>query len=175
MPTEKKKQIIDSLEQTFAKCNSGIMTDYRGLKTADVVALRRKLREIGVDYHVVKNTLAKRAASQAGKDQITSVFEGPMAIAFVKDDISKSAKIMTEHIAATKMALTIKGGFLGNKLITAKEVSTIATLPSREILIGKVLGGIQGPLYALMNQLNAPLRGLTVVLQGRIKQLEGAK
>jgi large subunit ribosomal protein L10 len=98
-----------------------------------------------------------------------------MAIAFVKDDISKSAKIMTEHIAATKMALTIKGGFLGNKLITAKEVSTIATLPSREILIGKVLGGIQGPLYALMNQLNAPLRGLTVVLQGRIKQLEGAK
>lgn len=175
MPTEKKKKIIDSLEQIFAKCNSGIMTDYRGLKTQDVVALRRKLREIGVDYHVVKNTLAKRAAKQAGKDQITSIFEGPMAIAFVKDDISKSAKVMTEHIAATKMALTIKGGFLGNKLITPKEVLTIATLPSREILIGKVMGGIQGPLYALMNQLNAPLRGLTVVLQGRIKQLEGAK
>jgi|ERR1035437_8541170 large subunit ribosomal protein L10 len=175
MPTEKKKKIIDSLEQTFAKCNSGIMTDYRGLKTPDVVALRRKLREIGVDYHVVKNTLAKRAAKQAGKDQITSVFEGPMAIAFVKGDISKSAKVMTEHIAANKMALTIKGGFLGNKLITPKEVATIATLPSREILIGKVMGGLQGPIYALMNQLNAPLRGLTVVLQGRIKQLEGAK
>jgi large subunit ribosomal protein L10 len=175
MPTEKKKKIIDSLEQTFAKCNSGIMTDYRGLKTQDVVALRRKLREIGVDYHVVKNTLAKRAAKQAGKDQIISVFEGPMAIAFVKDDISKSAKVMTEHIAASKMALTIKGGFLGNKLITPKEVATIATLPSREILIGKVMGGLQGPIYALMNQLNAPLRGLTVVLQGRIKQLEGAK
>jgi large subunit ribosomal protein L10 len=175
MPTEKKKKIIDSLEQTFAKCNSGIMTDYRGLKTPDVVALRRKLREIGVDYHVVKNTLAKRAAKQAGKDEITSVFEGPMAIAFVKGDISKSAKVMTEHIAANKMALTIKGGFLGNKLITPKEVATIATLPSREILIGKVMGGLQGPIYALMNQLNAPLRGLTVVLQGRIKQLEGAK
>lgn len=175
MPTEKKKKIIDSLEQTFAKCNSGIMTDYRGLKTPDVVALRRKLREIGVDYHIVKNTLAKRAAKQAGKDQITSVFEGPMAIAFVKGDISKSAKVMTEHIAANKMALTIKGGFLGNKLITPKEVATIATLPSREILIGKVMGGLQGPIYALMNQLNAPLRGLTVVLQGRIKQLEGAK
>jgi large subunit ribosomal protein L10 len=175
MPTEKKKKIIDSLEQTFAKCNSGIMTDYRGLKTPDVVALRRKLREIGVDYHVVKNTLAKRAAKQAGKDEITSVFEGPMAIAFVKGDISKSAKVMTEHIAASKMALTIKGGFLGNKLITPKEVATIATLPSREILIGKVMGGLQGPIYALMNQLNAPLRGLTVVLQGRIKQLEGAK
>ena len=62
MPTEKKKQIIDSLEQIFAQSNSGIMTDYRGLKTSDVVALRRKLREIGVEFHVVKNTLAKIAA-----------------------------------------------------------------------------------------------------------------
>jgi large subunit ribosomal protein L10 len=175
MPTEKKKQIIDNLEQIFSQCNSGIMTDYRGLKTSDVVGLRRKLREAGVEYHVVKNTLARLASSKTGKEQISSIFEGPMAIAFVKDDISKSAKILTDHIISTKMALTIKGGFLGNKLISAKEVATLATLPSREILIGKVMGGIQGPLYALMNQVNAPLRGLAVVLQGRIKQLEGAK
>jgi large subunit ribosomal protein L10 len=174
MPTEKKKQIIDSLEQIFAKSNSGIMTDYRGIKTSDVVALRRKLREAGIEYHVVKNTLARLAAGKAGKDQISGIFEGPMAIVFVKDDISKSAKILTDHIASTKMAMTIKGGFLGNKLITAREVATIATLPPRDILIGKVMGGIQGPLYALMNQVNAPLRGLAVVLQGRIKQLEGA-
>jgi large subunit ribosomal protein L10 len=175
MPTEKKKIIIDSLEQTFTKSNSGILTDYRGLKTSDVVSLRRKLREIGVEYHVVKNTLAKRAAKQAGKDQITGAFTGPTAIAFVKDDISKSAKVMTEHIAATKMAITIKGGFLNNTLLTPKEVATIATLPSKEVLIARVMSGIQGPLYALMNQVNAPLRGLMVVLQGRIKQLEGAK
>jgi large subunit ribosomal protein L10 len=175
MPTEKKKQVIDSLEKIFAGANSGIMTDYRGLKTGDVVALRRKLREAGVEYHVVKNTLARIAAEKTGKDQITSVFEGPMAIAFVKDDISKSAKILTDHIAATKMAMVIKGGFLGNKLLTPKEVATIATLPSREVLLGKVMGGIQGPLYALVYQLNAPLQGLMTVLQGRIKQLEGAK
>jgi large subunit ribosomal protein L10 len=173
MPTEKKKVIIDSLQKNFAEANSGILTDYRGLKTPDVVALRRKFREIGVEYHVVKNTLAKKAAEQAGKDQITSIFEGPMAIAFVKDDISKSAKVLTDHIATTKMTMAIKGGFLGNKLLSPKEVSTIATLPSREVLIGRVLGGVQGPLYALLNQVNAPLRGLMVVLQGRIKQLEG--
>lgn len=174
MPTEKKKQIMDNLENIFAKSNSGIMTDYRGLKTSDVVALRRKLRAAGVEYHVVKNTLARLAAAKAGKDQISGIFEGPLAIAFVKDDISKSAKILTDHITASKIAMTIKGGFLGNKLITAQEVATIATLPSKEILLGKVMGGIQGPLYALMNQINAPLRGLAVVLQGRIKQLEGA-
>jgi large subunit ribosomal protein L10 len=175
MPTEKKKQIITNLEQSFAKANSGILTDYRGLRTSDVVSLRRKLREIGVEYHIVKNTLAKIAAKQAGKDQITEIFEGPMAVAFVKDDISRSAKVLTEHIAATKMAMTIKGGFLGNKMLTPKEVATIATLPSREVLIAKLLGGVQGPLYALLNQVNAPLRGLMVVLQGRIKQLEGVK
>ena len=132
------------------RCNSGIMTDYRGLKTSDVVALRRKLRESGVEFHVVKNTLARIAAEKAGKDQIGSIFEGPMAIVFVKDDISKSAKVLTDHIAATKMAMTIKGGFLGNKLLTPKEVATIATLPSREVLIAKVMGGIQGPLYGLI-------------------------
>jgi large subunit ribosomal protein L10 len=175
MPTEKKKQIIDSLEQIFAQCNSGILTDYRGLKTSDVVSLRRKLREIGVDYHVVKNTLAKIAAEKTGKDQITSAFEGPLAIAFVKGDISKSAKVMTDHIAAAKMAMAIKGGFLGNKFLTPKEVAAIALLPPREVLVAKVLGGIQGPLYGLLNQLNAPLRGLAFVLQGRIKQLEGVK
>jgi large subunit ribosomal protein L10 len=175
MPTEKKKQIIDSLEQIFAQSNSGIITNYRGLKTSEVVALRRKLRDAGVEYHVVKNTLARLAAGKAGKDQITAIFEGPMAVAFVKDDISKSAKLLSDHIVATKMAIVIKGGFLGNKLITAKEVATIATLPPKEILIGKVMGGIQGPLYALLNQINAPLRGLAIVLQGRIKQLEGAK
>ena len=175
MPTEKKKQIMDSLEEIFAKSNSGIMADYRGLKTSYVVALRRKFREAGVEFRVVKNTLARIAAEKAGKDQISSIFEGPLAIAFVKDDISKSAKVLTDHIATTKLAMTIKGGFLGNKLLTAKEVATIATLPSREVLLGKVMGGIQGPLYALVYQINAPLQGLMTVLQGRIKQLEGAK
>lgn len=175
MPTEKKQKIISNLEQNFAQCDSGIMTDYRGLKTPDVVTLRRKLKESGVEFHIVKNTLARIASRNKGKDQIGSIFEGPMAVVFVKDDISKAAKVLTTHIAASKLALTIKGGFLGNKLLTPKEVSTIATLPSREVLLGKVMGGVQGPLYALMNQVNAPLRGFMTVLQLRMKQLEGVK
>ncbi len=175
MPTEKKHSIITSLEQTFAQCDSGIMTNYRGLKTPDVVAVRRKLKETGSEFHIVKNNLARIAAKNKGKDQIGSIFEGPLAIVFVKGDISKAAKVLTEHIAASKIALAIKGGFLGNKLLTPKEVATIATLPSREVLLGKVMGGIQSPLYALMNQVNAPLRGLMTVLQERMKQLEGVK
>ena len=175
MPTEKKKQIIDSLEQSFMKSSSGILTDYRGLKTSDIVALRRKLREVGVEYHVVKNTLARLAAGKAGKDQIAGLFEGPMAIVFVKNDISKAAKALTTHIATFKLAMAIKGGFLGNQLLTPKDVATIATLPSREVLLAKVMSGVQAPLYALLNQVNAPIRGLMTVIQARMKQLEGVK
>jgi large subunit ribosomal protein L10 len=175
MPTEKKQTIITSLEQTFAQCDSGIMTDYRGLKTPDVVAVRRKLKETGAEFRIVKNNLARIAAKNKGKDQIGSIFEGPLAIVFIKGDISKAAKTLTEHIATSKLALAIKGGFLGNKLLTPKEVATIATLPSRDVLLAKVMGGVQGPLYALMNQVNAPLRGLMTVLQERMKQLEGVK
>jgi large subunit ribosomal protein L10 len=175
MPTEKKKQIMDELEQIFAQCNSGIMTDYRGLKTAELVALRRKFREADVEFHVVKNTLARIAAGKTGKDQMDDIFEGPLAVVFVKGDITKAAKILTDHITTAKIAMTIRGGFLGNKLLTAKEISTLSTLPSREQLIAKMMGGIQGPLYGLLNQVNAPLRGLAYVLQGRIKQLEGVK
>ena len=175
MPTEKKQQIINNLEQSFAQSSSGIFTDYRGLKTSDVVALRRKLRDAGVEYHVVKNTLARLAAVKSGKDHIASTFEGPLAIAFIKDDVSVSAKVLTDYITSSKLAMTIKGGFLGNRLLTAEEVTRVASLPPKDVLIGQVMGGIQSPLYALLNQINAPLRGLAVVLQGRIKQLEGAE
>ena len=175
MPTEKKQNIITSLEQNFAQCDSGIMTDYRGLKTPDIVALRRKLRENGGELHVVKNTLASIAAKNKGKNQIESIFEGPMAIVFVKDDISKAAKVLTTHIATFKLSMAIKGGFLGNQLLTPKDVATIATLPSREVLLAKVMSGVQAPLYALLNQVNAPIRGLMTVIQARMKQLEGVK
>jgi large subunit ribosomal protein L10 len=173
MPTEKKQTIITSLERTFSQCDSGIMTDYRGLKTPDVVAVRRKLKETGAEFHIVKNNLARIAAKNKGKDQIGSIFEGPLAIVFVKGDISKTAKLLIEHITTSKLALAIKGGFLGNKLLTPKQVATIATLPPREVLLGKVMGGVQGPLYGLMYMVNAPTRGLMVALQERIKQLEG--
>jgi large subunit ribosomal protein L10 len=175
MPTEKKKQIMDGLEQTFIQCDSGIMTDYRGLKTADLVALRRKIRESGGEFHIVKNTLARIAAKKAGKDQIGSIFEGPMAIVFAKEDISKSAKALTEHLAASKIQMKVKGGFLGNKLLGPKDVTTLAALPSKKVLLGKVMGGVQGPLYGLMYMVNAPSRGLLIALQQRMKQLEGVK
>ena len=173
MSKEKKAQIIESLQEVFSKCNVGILTDYRGLSTAEMTSLRRRLGESGIDYKVVKNTLARFAAERAGKDELVSLFDGPVAIAFGYSDISEPARVLAEYIRTTKASLDIKGGFLGDRLLTVEDMATLSTLPSREILIAKVLGGMQSPITALVNCLTTPINGIIGGLQARIKQLEG--
>jgi large subunit ribosomal protein L10 len=170
---EKKTQIIDSLQEVFARCSVGVLTDYRGLTAAEMTALRRQLREAGVEYRVVKNTLARFAAERAGKDELVGFFEGPVAIAFGYGDITEPAKALATYIQASKVEMTVKGGFLPDRMLTPQEIETLSQLPSREILLARVVGGIQSPIAALVNRLSAPMTGLAGVLQARIKQLEG--
>jgi len=173
MPSEKKAQNIDELQDIFSRVSIGILTDYRGLTTAEMTDLRRKLRDAGIRYQVVKNSLAQFAAQRLGKDDLVSSFEGPVAIAFGYDEITQPAKVLTDFIRATKSVLNIKGGFSDTGLLTAADIETLATIPSKEILIGKLMAGMQGPLFGLVNCLESPLRGIIGVLQARIKQLEG--
>jgi len=170
---EKKAQIVDRLQEVLSECNIGILTDYRGLSVAEITELRRKLREAGIDYKVVKNTLARLAAGRAGRGELVGLFEGPVAIAFGYGDITKPAKTLVDYIHTSKSSLSIKGGFLSDSLLTSDEVATLSTLPSREILLGKVLAGMQSPIVSLVNSLVTPIRGVTGVLQARIQQLEG--
>jgi large subunit ribosomal protein L10 len=169
---EKKTQIIDSLQEVFSRCSVGVLTDYRGLSAPEMTRLRRRLRESGVDYKVVKNTLARLAAERAGKQELLGSFEGPMAIAFGYDDITEPAKALTAYIKDSKVVMAIKGGFLTDRLLSLEDVESLSKLPSREILLAKVVGGIQSPISALVNRLSAPMTGLLGVLQSRIKQLE---
>ena len=173
MPTEKKVQIVENLQEIFSKCNVGILTDYRGLSTAELNDLRRKLRESGIDYKVVKNTLAQFAVKKAGMDELAASFEGPVAIAFGYGEIPDPARVLSEYIRTSKSTMSIKGGFLGDRLLTSRDVETLATLPARDVLIGQVMAGIQSPIVALVSVLAAPVRGIMGVLQARIQQLEG--
>jgi large subunit ribosomal protein L10 len=173
MPREKKVQAIDRLQEGLIKCNIGILTDYRGLPTSEMAVLRGRLREIGVEYKVVKNTLARFAAERAGRDDLASLFEGPVAIAFGYGDISEPAKALADYINTSKASLSIKGGFLSDRLLTSEEVTTLSTLPPREILLAKLLGGMQSPITTLVSYLATPIRGFMGVLQARIQQLEG--
>ena len=173
MPTEKKVQIVESLQETFSRCSIGILTDYRGLKTTELTDMRRKLREQGIEYRVVKNSLAQFAAKQVGMDELAGSFEGPVAVAFGYGEIPEAAKALAEYIRTTKSTLSIKSGFLEDRLLSSRDVNTLATLPTREVLISQVMAGIQSPITGLVNVLSAPIRGVMGVLQARIQQLEG--
>jgi len=174
MATEKKVKIVESLQETFSKCSVGIITDYRGLTTAELDDLRRQLREAKVEYKVVKNSLAQFAVKNSDMDYLVDSFQGPVAIAFGYDEEAKVAKIITEYIRNTKSVLNVKGGFLPDRLLSAREVDTLAKLPSREILISQALAGMKSPIYGLVNVLAGPIRGIMGVLQARMKQLEEA-
>jgi len=170
---EKKTQIIESLQQLFSQCSIAILTDYRGQSANEMTRLRRRLGELGIDYKVVKNTLARFAAQRAGREELASLFEGPVAIAFGYSDITKPAKALADYIGTSKATMSIKGGFLPDRLLTTEEVTILTTLPSKEVLLARVLGGMQSPISALVGQLTAPMRGIIAVLQAKIQQLEG--
>ena len=173
MSKEKKVQTIDRLQENFSKCSIGILTDYRGLATPEMTELRRRLQESGNEFRVVKNTLARFAAERAGKDELASSFEGPIAIAFGYSDITEPARVLSAYIRDSKASMSIKGGFLGDRVITSGDVMTLATLPSREVLIARVLGQMRSPISGLLGCLISPIRGIMGVLQARIEQLEG--
>ncbi len=173
MPREKKVKIVEELQESLSKCSIGIMTDYRGISTAELNALRKKLREAKVEYKVVKNTLALIAAKNAGLTHTSESFKGPMAVALGYGEINEAAKVLTDHIRTAKSNLKIQGGFLPDMALTAGEVETLAKLPSKAVLISQVLAGMQSPMYGIVNVLAAPMRGFMQVLQGRIQQMEG--
>ena len=173
MSKEKKAQIIDSLQEEFARCSIGILTDYRGLATPELTALRRKIQESGGEYRVVKNTLARFAASRTGKDGLIDYIEGPIAIAFGYSDITEPARALVDYIRDSRININIRGGFFGDRILTQEDVITLSTLPSREVLIGRVLGQMKSPISALANCLTSPISGLIGVLQAQIQKLEG--
>jgi large subunit ribosomal protein L10 len=173
MPTEKKEKIVKGLEEVFGKATIGVVTEYRGLKTPELNELRRKLKESNAEYKVVKNSLAQIAAKNTGLAHLENTFKGPVGVAFGYGDATKTAKIVADYLRVSKSALKIQWGFLEDRVLTARELDTLAKLPSREVLLARVIGGMQGPVYGIVNVLAAPMRGLMQVLQARVQQMEG--
>ena len=173
MSREEKKRIIGEIEEILSGCTAAVFTDYRGLSAGDIGELRRKLRGADVSYRVVKNTMARFAAEAAGKPYLTEFIEGPVAIAYSNGEVSGPAQVLMEYIASTKLELTIKGGFIGDKMLTKAEISALAKLPSRDVLLAQVLAGMKSPITSLVSCLSSPMRGFAAVLSARIKQLEG--
>jgi large subunit ribosomal protein L10 len=173
MLKEKKEQLIEELASSLSRCTIAVATDYRGLTAKEMVQLRRRLTESGIEYRVIKNTLTRFAAEKAGKSQLETLLAGPVAMAFGYDDVIKPPKVLREHIRSVGSVLQIKGGILGDRLLTAEDVADLAAMPSRDVLLARLVGQLNAPLQALHTVLSAPLRGLLNVMQARIKQVEG--
>ncbi|HEX76046.1 MAG TPA: 50S ribosomal protein L10 [Dehalococcoidia bacterium] len=170
---KEKGKIISELADSLSRCTIAIATDYRGLSAKEMVQLRRHLTELGIEYRVVKNTLTRFAAEKAGKKQLEAFLAGPLAIAFGYDDVAKPAQALDEHIRSSGLVLRIKGGVMGDRLLSSEEISTLAAIPPRDVLISQLMGQLWAPLQALHDVLSLPLRGLFNVIQTRIQQIEG--
>jgi large subunit ribosomal protein L10 len=145
--------IRDRLEGSVA----ALLTEYRGLKVGELGELRKTLRRSATEYKVLKNTLAGLAARDRGLDDLVPMFEGPIAIAFVRGDPVQAAKDLAEF-ARTHPALVIKGGVVEGRILPAEEVRRLATLESREALLARAAGMLQAPLQQAVNLFAAPLR-----------------
>lgn len=175
MPTPKKIDAVTKLKELIEQHPLIIVADHRGLSMAELEQLRRRLRAQGARFQVVKNTLARRAAQEAGKPELAPALTGPTAFAFSKRDGPELAQGLQEHIRVARSAMIIRGGLLGHRLLDAALVAELASLPPREVIVARLLGQMQGPIASLLIVLNGNLRGLMTVLQGRVKQLEGGE
>lgn len=174
MPTPEKAQQIEEISELLRSSVLTLLTDYRGLSVSDMQGLRAQLREKDARLKVVKNTLTRIAAQRIGLDAVTPLLEGPTAIVCTAADPVATAKVVTDF-ARTSRILMVKGAILEGKLLPPAEVEWLATLPPREELLARVVGGLQAPLYGLVSVLSGPIRALAYVLQARARQLEGGE
>jgi large subunit ribosomal protein L10 len=171
---EQKAEQVDLLSEKLKKAKVAVLTDYRGLTVSQIQDLRGKLRTGDVEYRVVKNTLARRAAASAGVSELEKELEGPVAIAFGYDDLSVPSKLINEWVRTTRLKLEVKGGLVEGRVFSPDQVKQLADLPSRETLIAQLLGTLQSPVGQLVGIMQTPLQQLLGVLDAYKTRLEAA-
>ncbi|HOB42356.1 MAG: 50S ribosomal protein L10 [Bacillota bacterium] len=173
MPTPKKIQTVEEIQSKLNEASCVVLTDFRGLNVAQATALRRRLTEAGVEYKVYKNTLIKIAADNVGIEGLDSYLQGPTALAFSTEDPIAPAKILADFARETKI-LKVKAGVLDGQIIDKDRVAELAALPPKEVILGKVVGAMQGPIFGLVNVLAGPTRKLVWALDAIRQQKEEA-
>jgi large subunit ribosomal protein L10 len=173
MQRTEKEQVVAELVEQLRSTESLIVADYRGLTNAELVELRAKVRSSGGRFQVVKNTLTRRAAEEAGTESLLALLDGPTAIAFVEaeGDPVAVAKALADTAKDTKI-LTLRGGILSGRSITGDDVEELAKLPAPDVLKSQLVGVIVAPLTQLAALLAAPLRDLVGLIDARVAQLE---
>jgi large subunit ribosomal protein L10 len=173
MKKSDKERVVNELAELLKSSSTLIVADYRGLTMPQIDALRGQLLEHGARFAVVKNTLTRRAAEEAGVEALLALLEGPTAIAFLESegDPVAVAKALATTARETQV-LVIRGGIMEGRSITGDDVQNLAKLPPADVLRAQVVGAVAAPMATVVGLFNAPLRDLVGVLQARIEQLE---
>ncbi|MCL6518608.1 MAG: 50S ribosomal protein L10 [Armatimonadetes bacterium] len=166
LPKEEKVEAVRRLEEDIRSSSGLLLTDYRGLNVSDITDLRRKLREAGAEYKVVKNTLFKRAVAQAQTSGINldELLEGPTAVAFVHNDPITVAKVLTDFMKEHK-TLAIKGGYIEGQVYGAAQIEQLSKIPAKPVLYAQLLGSMQSPIVNLVGTLQGVISNLVYTLQ----------
>jgi large subunit ribosomal protein L10 len=173
MLRQDKERIVAELAERLKASQSLLVADYRGLTMSEIDELRTKLLESGVRFTVVKNTLTRRAAEQAGIEELLELIDGPTAIAFIdsEGDPAVAAKILSDTARAHDV-LVIRGGLLEGDAVSDVEIKRLASLPAADVLRAQFAGTLVAPLTTVVGLFAAPLRDLVGVIDARIEQLQ---
>lgn len=163
MPTEAKIAKVAELKEDLSAAKTTIVADYRGLTVSDISAVRRALRGEGITYKVVKNRLAKIAAQEAGNTELSGMLQGPTALAMGAGDEVTIARTFLDAIRPFK-TVAVRGAVLNGKRIDSDSVTRLASLPTRDVLLAQLAGGMVAPLANMASLFAAPLRNLGYAL-----------
>ena len=173
--TAQKQAMVADLKDIFVNAKGVVFTAYTGITVAQDTKLRRKFREAGVEYRVIKNTMAMIAAKETEKEGLLPTFEGATAMAFSKEDAVAPAKVLADFAKEEKLeALQVKAGLVEGSVIDAAGVKALADLPPRAVLVAQVLAGMQSPIVGFVNVLQGTIRNLVYALEAVRKQKETA-
>ncbi|NWG12486.1 MAG: 50S ribosomal protein L10 [Acidobacteria bacterium] len=164
MNRQEKQETVQSLGEQFRSISSAFLLDYKGLKVVDATELRRKVREIEGRYMVVKNSLALRAAKGTRMEALGPYFAGPTAIAFHPKDVVALARLLNE-VTRGNAGLSCKAALVEGKVVPPSEIQALASMPSREVMLGRLLFLLRAPLQRFATVLKAPVRDLVLVLK----------
>lgn len=173
MPTEAKRATVAELREEIAGSHAAIVADYRGLTVGELATIRRALREQGVRYRVVKNRLARIAASEAGREGLVELLDGPTGLALGGADEVALARAFLDAVRPYR-TVAVRGGLIGDRRIDSAEVTRLATLPPREVMLAQLAGGMAAPLAGLASVISAPLRNLGYAFSQLAAQREAA-
>ena len=166
MPSQKNVETLADLKERLTSSDFLISTGFTGLNVAAMNEFRRKLESQGLQYRVVKNTLASLAADEIGTPEVKQLLTGPTGLLMGKGDAAEAAKLLTEHIRATRITMPVNGAIVDGQVLSPQQLNALATMPPKPVVMAQLMGQIAGVAARLLRATNGPAQGLALAMNG---------